>query len=152
MKTLILTGATTLLFVTVNAQEFETDKESQKAILQLEFIAGDWAATGWLMGRDGQKHTFSQTEEIKFKLDSTAVLIEGLGKSNEKIIHDAMAVIRYDKAEKNYNFRSYLSNGRDGDFKAELVDDKFFWYLNENMRYIISLNNEGKWYEKCEMK
>lgn len=63
-----------------------------------------------------------------------------------------MAIVTYDKADKNYNFSSYLSTGRSGDFKGELIDGKFYWYLNENMRYIISLNDKGQWYETGEMK
>jgi hypothetical protein len=154
MKALTLIFSTVLLFVTstINAQNLETDKEAQKAISQLEFIVGDWAGTGWMMGRDGQKHTFDQTEKIKFKLDSTAVLIEGLGKSYGEIIHNALAIVTYNKAEENFTFRSYLSNGRGGDFKAELMDRQFYWYPNENMRYIIYLNDKGQWYETGEMK
>ena len=154
MKTLTLIFTATLLFKAsiANAQDLEIDREAQKAISQLEFIVGDWKGTGWMMGRDRQKHSFSQTEQIKFKLDSTAILIEGLGKSNEKITHNAMAIVTYNKIEKNYNFRSYLSTGRSGDFKAELIDGKFYWYPNENMRYIIYLNDKGKWYETGEMK
>ncbi|MHA6281169.1 hypothetical protein ACXYMT_13390 [Salinimicrobium sp. CAU 1759] len=149
---LIFTATLTITASIANAQDSETDIEAQKAISQLEFIVGDWKGTGWMMGRDGQKHPFNQTENIKFKLDSTAILIEGLGKSNEIITHNAMAIVTYDKSEKNYNFRSYLSTGRGGDFKAELIDGKFYWYPNENMRYIISLNNKGQWYETGEIK
>ena len=103
------------------------------------------------MGRDGQKHPFNQTETIRFKLDSTAILIEGLGKSNEQVTHNAMAIVTYNRSENNYNFRSYLSTGRTGDFKAELIDGKFYWYPNDNMRYIIYLNDNGQWYETGEM-
>lgn len=154
MKKLILIFATTLLFAasTTYAQEIETDKEAQMAISKLEFIVGDWVGTGWMMGRDGQKHQFYQTENIRFKLDSTAVLIEGLGKDDGKTIHNAMAVVTYNKTDKNYNFRSYLSTGRGGDFKAELIDGKFYWYPNTNMRYIIYLNDKEQWYETGEMK
>lgn len=134
------------------SQEAETDKEAQEAITKLEFIVGNWAGTGWTMGRHKQKHTFSQTERISFKLDSTAILIEGLGKHNEKIIHNAMAVVTYNKIDKNYNFQSYLSTGTGGNFSAELKDRKFYWYPNENMRYIIYLNDKGQWYEIGEIK
>lgn len=154
MKTLTLIYTATMLITAsiANAQDLKIDKEAQKAISQLEFIVGDWDGTGWMMGRDGQKHPFNQTEKIEFKLDSTAILIEGLGKSNKKIIHNAMAIVTYNKNEMNYNFRSYLSTGRSGDFKAELIDEKFYWYPNKNMRYIIYLNNKGQWYETGEMK
>jgi hypothetical protein len=154
MKTLTFIFATILFFAasTAYAQETETDKEAQTAIAKLHFIVGEWTGTGWMMGRDGQKHPFNQTEIIKYKLDSTAIIIEGLGKTNEKVIHNALAIVTYNKADNDYDFRSYLSNGRGGDFKAELIDGKFYWYPNDNMRYIIYLNDKGQWYETGEMK
>jgi hypothetical protein len=149
-----LTLIFTLLFISglSHAQKIETDKEAKDAISKLEFIVGDWAGDGWVMARDGQKSTFTQTEAIKFKLDGTAILIEGLGKNNGEITHNALAVVTYNKTTGNYNFSSYLSTGRSGIFKAEVIDDKFYWYPNENMRYIIYLNSKRQWYETGEMK
>jgi len=141
-----------LLTTTSYAQEAEADKEAQEAISKLAFIVGNWSGNGWIMGRDGKRHTFNQTENISFKLDKTAVLIEGLGKDKEKIVHNAMAVVTFNKADKTYNFRSYLSSGREGVYKAELIGEKFYWYPMENMRYIIYLNDKGQWHEIGEMK
>jgi hypothetical protein len=153
MKNITLIILTTLfLITTAYSQGAETDKEAKEAISKLAFIVGDWSGTGWMMGRDGQKHTFMQTESIKFKVDSTVILIEGLGKDNGKIIHSALAIVTYNKVDKKYSFRSYLSTGRGGDFKADLSDGKFYWYPNETMRYVINLNDKGQWYETGEMK
>lgn len=134
------------------SQDIETDQESKSEIKKLAFIVGNWKGTGWMMGRDGQKHNFIQTEKISFKLDSTAILIEGLGLDNGKVIHNAMAIINFKKDSKSYNFRSYLANGRNGDFKAELIDGVLYWYPNDNIRYIISLSASGQWVEVGEMK
>lgn len=100
-----------------------------------------------MMKPDGTKSEFEQTEKIEFKLDSTAILIEGKGKSGGTIIHNALAIISYDREDQHYTFQSYLHNGRKGQFKAELIRDKFFWYPNEKMRYIITLNDQGQWFE-----
>lgn len=134
------------------AQNFETDLESKSEILKLEFITGNWEGKGWMMGQDGQKHHFDQTENITFKLDSTAILIEGHGEANGRSVHDALAVISFDKESKNYTFTSWLANGRGGQFKAALIDDKFYWYPNENMQYVISLNEKGQWHETGEIR
>ena len=146
----------TILFLfavpSVHAQEAETDTVAKKAISELAFITGDWSGSGWMMGRDGQKHAFEQTEKISFKLDSTAILIEGMGQAEGKTIHNALAIVTYNKADGKFNFRSYLASGRSGDYDAELIDGGFHWYPNENMRYIIRLNEKGQWYEKGEMK
>lgn len=132
-------------------QNFETDSLSKAEISRLSFIVGEWEGTGWMMSPDGQKHPFQQTENVQFKIDSTAILIEGLGKAGEKVIHNALAVISLDKAQGGYAFQSYLSNGRGGNFKAELKEDTLYWYPGENMRYIISLNEKGQWAEVGEM-
>lgn len=142
-----------LLFTTItHAQDLDTDEVNKAAISKLAFIVGDWKGEGWMMGQDGQKHSFTQTETIRFKIDSTAILIEGRGMNNGKVIHNAMAILSYNQTDKYYNFHSYLANGREGKFKAELLDEKLHWYPMENMRYIISLNENGQWHETGEMK
>ena len=54
--------------------------------------------------------------------------------------------------DRNYTFQSYLSNGRNGRFIAELISGKFYWYPNENIRYVINLNEKGQWHEEGQMK
>ena len=39
------------------------------------------------------KEEFTQTEEIRFDLDSTIIKVRGIGKSDGSIIHDAIAFI-----------------------------------------------------------
>lgn len=142
-----------VLFTSISyAQDTETNQISKKEVSKLAFIAGEWKGKGWMMGQDRQKHPFDQTESIRYKLDSTAILIEGLGMDNGKVIHNAMAIVTYNKTDNNYTFHSYLANGREGKYKAELIGDKLYWYPMDNMRYIISINNKGQWYETGEMK
>lgn len=148
----ILTIALAFLLVNPSfSQSFETDSISKSKIVNLEFIVGNWEGAGWMMGQGG-KSEFEQTEKIQFKLDSTAILIEGMGKSNGKIVHNALAIVTYNKNEDHYSFRSYLQNGQNAEFKAELMDHKFYWYPNENVRYIIWLNDNGQWLEKGEFQ
>lgn len=153
MKNLLLIILGIVLFSgTAFSQSYETDKESQEAMSKLAFIEGNWKGEGWMMRQDGKKHPFTQTEKISFKLDGTALLVEGLGKEGEKIIHNALAVITYDKTKGHYNFNSRLANGMGGNFKAELIDNKLHWYPNENIKYIISLNEKGQWHEVGKIK
>lgn len=153
MKTKILILLISMMFAKYSyGQSFETDSISKSEVSKLHFITGKWKGKGWMMGPNGKKAEFDQMENIQFKLDSTAILIEGLGKNNGIVIHNAMAVVTYNKTDKNYTFQSYLQNGRKGEFKAELIDKKFHWYPNVNMRYIISLNEKDQWYEIGEIK
>ncbi|CAN5384037.1 hypothetical protein BH23BAC1_BH23BAC1_05410 [soil metagenome] len=88
-----------------------------------------WSSSS--LGQDGKKHIFDQTEKVQFKLDSTALLVEGMGFTEGKIIHNALAIICSQKTEHDYTFQSYLANGRKGEFKAELMDNIFYWYPND---------------------
>ena len=132
-------------------QSFETDPLSKSKIIQLGFLVGDWKGSGWRMGPEGRA-TFDQTEKIRFKLDSTAILIEGKGRSNGRVVHNALAILTYNKSDESYSFRSYLQNGQNAEFKGELIGDKFYWYPTDQVRYIIWINEEGQWYEKGEFR
>jgi hypothetical protein len=152
MRTMKFTALLSLILtISAYGQTPVTDSQAKEEVSKLSFIVGNWEGEGWMMGRDGTKHPFKQTEKIQFKLDSTAVLIEGLGTNQGQVIHNALAIVTFNKEEENYTFNSFLSSGRGGSFEAKLVDDKFHWYPNENMRYIISLNEKGQWYERGEM-
>ncbi|WP_347175525.1 hypothetical protein [Polaribacter uvawellassae] len=147
-----LTITITLLISTLGfSQTSETDSISKAKIKKLDFMVGNWKGTGWMMGRNG-KSEFEQTERIEFKLDSTAVLIEGKGISKGKIVHNALAILTYDKTNDNYIFRSYLPSGMNAEFKAEIIENKLYWYPNDNVRYIIWQNEKGQWYETGEYK
>jgi len=150
MKRILTIFIIKVISINISAQSVETDTLAQAKIAKLEFLVGQWEGRGWMLGQDRQKYEFNQTEDIQFKLDGTALLIEGKGMSNGNIIHDAMAIVTYDKQNDQYHFQSYLANGRNGNFKAELIDEKFYWYPRENMRYIIAINDDGQWLEKGE--
>ena len=149
----IVTFACAILIAQLSfSQSLETDSISKSKISELEFMVGNWKGSGWMMGRDGVKSEFEQTEKIQFKLDSTMVLIEGMGQSGGKVVHNALAILTYDKTEDKLVFRSYLQNGQSGEFPAELLDGTLYWYPNTNVRYIIGINETGQWYETGEFK
>ena len=43
-------------------------------------------------------------------------------------------------------------SGQNAEFEGELIDNKFHWYPNENVRYIIWLDDNNNWYETGEYK
>lgn len=151
MKIYLVVTLTFLTSIVGFSQTSETDSISKAKIKELQFMVGNWKGTGWMMGRHG-KSEFDQTERIEFKLDSTAVLIEGKGLSNGKVVHNALAILTYDKIKGNYIFRSYLPSGLNAEFKAEIIENKLYWYPNENTRYIIWQNEKEQWYETGEYK
>lgn len=150
MKTILFFAFAILFAGQSFSQSSETESTAKANISQLKFMVGDWKGTGWMMGRDGVKSEFDQKEKIQFKLDSTMVLIEGMGQANGKIVHNALALLTYNRDEDKLAFRSYMQNGQSGDFPAELIDGKLYWYPNPGVRYIIWINEKGQWYETGE--
>lgn len=132
-------------------QNVETDPKSKSAIKELGFMVGNWEGKGWMIGADRNRHEFNQTEQIQFKIDSTALLIEGQGIANNIVVHNALAIVTFAGEENHYDFNSFLQNGRKGAFKAEIKDQVFYWYPSESMRYIIQINEAGQWYEIGEI-
>jgi hypothetical protein len=139
-----------LSVLTVNGQQPESNRISQQAIEKLAFLSGEWKGTGWIMAEDGNRYEFDQTELVQLKLDGTALLIEGRGMSNGKTMHDALAVVTYNQQDKDYSFRTWLTTRQGGEFRGEFIDNNFYWYPGDNIRYIIYLNEKGQWYEKGE--
>ena len=124
MKTTLSLLVFILLGLSVSrGQMLETESESNAEITKIGFMVGKWKGSGLIMGRDQQRNSFEQTEDVRFKLDNTAILIEGLGNTDGKVIHNALVVISFNKQENSYNFQSYMSNGSFGSFKAELIDN-----------------------------
>ncbi|MEJ8803890.1 hypothetical protein [Pontibacter sp. H249] len=137
----------------VPASPKPTVQEKMKA---LNWITGKWQGQGWMSYGPNQKHTFTQTEDIQYKLDNTVMQIEGLGKKDGKTIHDALALMTYDINKGAYTFHSYTSEGRyqtDADVTVE--DKKFIWQMNNNpnrqIRYTIWLDDKNQWQEIGEM-
>lgn len=146
-KSFFIILALVFLASMANGQSSETDLAAQTAVKKLNFLIGEWKGTGWMMGQDRVKRTFEQTEKVQLKLDSTAILVEGLGKSDGKVVHDALAVITYAGKSGQYDFQSFLPSGQKGTFKSELKEGVFYWYPTDFIRYIIQINDKGQWFE-----
>lgn len=70
--------------------------------------------------------------------------------------HHAFAVISADLANQNYDFQSYLFNGRGGAFEANLVaENTLVWEIpnpSAPIRYTIRIDEGTRWNETGEMK
>ncbi len=146
MKKLIIVWMICLPIM-ANAQNFEVNKEAQQELKKIEFLVGEWSGSGWMMNQSREKMVFDQTESVNLKLNGTALLIEGKGSSEGKVVHNALAIITMAEGIAKYDFNSFLQSNQHGTFKAELIDQVFYWYPVENVRYVITINEKGQWHE-----
>lgn len=129
---------------------YDLNEAAQKKMSELSFLEGNWKGSGWMMGQDRQRMTFDSEETVQFKLSGTILEVEGVGKFEGKVVHQALAVISVAEGEGKFDFTSILQSGEKGTYKAEMVDGKLYWYPVEQVRYIIQINEKGQWFEVGE--
>ncbi len=130
-----------------NGQVYELNPDAQDAMKSLAFLEGNWEGKGWMMTQDQKRYEFDQTEEVKFQLSGTHLMIIGKGLSDGKVIHNALAIISPKAEQGKFDFSSFLQSGQKGSFRAELSDGKLYWYPSERVRYVIRINDSGQWHE-----
>lgn len=129
------------------AQNYALNAEAQQKMKSLGFLEGHWKGSGWMMGQDRQRMNFEQEEIIQFKLSGTVLEIEGIGRSEGKVVHHALALVQPKEEDGQFEFSSYLQSGLSGKYPASYQDGKFIWRPTEQVRYIIQLNDQGQWHE-----
>lgn len=152
-----------LIFLVTAGSMIAQDKPQtpKQALEKIAFMAGKWKGSGWQIGQDRQKHTFQQTEDIYLTGAGEVMVIHGLGKSTdpgsgeERVVHDAVAMLTYNAREEQYDFRSYVVGRGGGNYTGKITgENQFEWYLdtpNGKIRYTISLNDKGQWHEIGEI-
>ncbi|MBZ0110852.1 MAG: hypothetical protein K8J08_00180 [Thermoanaerobaculia bacterium] len=128
--------------------------EGLAAMQEIAFLIGEWHGSGWMRRGPAEPQPFESTETIEGRLDGRVLLVEGLHRSKEtgEVVHSALAVISYDPKKGEYRFRSYLADGRSGDYSAQLENGNFVWNMdvpNGKIRYTIAVKDDG-WNEKGE--
>jgi hypothetical protein len=123
---------------------------------KLDWFVGHWKGTGWIqMGPQG-RHEFTQSETIEAKLDGLVLVIEGPGKAKEdgSTVHTALAFVSYDHRANKFRWHAFTPEGQI-DTEAKVGKDTLEWTLEipprGRMRYIITRNEKGEWFEVGEM-
>lgn len=163
MRTLLVLSLLVLL-VPASAPAAQGQRPSaftqRKAMRQVEFLVGTWAGEGWIqMGP--QRTEFRGHETVQKKLGGTVLLIEGEHKASmpgvegEVTVHHALAVISWDREAGHFRFRSWLADGREGDYEARVESGVMKWFITHpergTMRYTIRIDEQGRWHEIGEM-
>jgi|GEM_PF-495284 len=147
--------------ILVSAQE-QPGKEQISAMRKLNFLTGNWKGSGWIFLRNGQRSEFNEKENIKWKLDSLLLVIEGLGTNNNsnggetRTVHNAYAIVYYNNQTGNYHWQSFISSGQSMLSNASLINDStLVWQMDISpqmkIRYTIAVSGGKIWNEIGEM-
>lgn len=140
-----------LLLPLVQAQEPPSTEEMKK----LDFMVGRWEGEGWMMVGPGQRHTAKVVETGQRKLEGNVLMIEGVGKATvegkERVVHNALGLITYDRQAKVFRMRAYRGNGQHVDAEVKVNGRQIEWGFPEprlgQVRYITTIKPDGEWFE-----
>ena len=139
------------LIATAQKPQAEEPSENVMQMKKLTFMIGTWKGTGWMMRGRGKRSTSTITENAQFKLGGSAVLVEGLGKSNGKIVHNALGFLTFDTQQKKFLFTAYLANGKTLVTSPQISDGKLVWGFSMpnggQTRFTLIINKKGNWFE-----
>jgi len=135
-----------------SAQRFDSTNvaESKKAMKQLEFLEGEWEGMGWRMSETGKRLNVKTFEKARYKLGGSVMLIEGLGKVGDKVVHDALAFVQYDGKQKKIVIKTFIQ-GSSIEMYPEVSKNKLVWGFKipniGETRFTVVLNEQGNWFE-----
>jgi len=136
-----------------NMQPLEAAEAKRSEMKKLDGLVGQWSGSGWTMREKGRE-TFTGTETVQRKLNGLALLVEGNFKDKDgAIVHETLAVLSPNTKTKNYDFRTYLANGINGEHELKAVGGSWQWGFqipNGIIRYDIKIENDT-WIEIGEM-
>lgn len=132
-----------------------------EAMKKIEKMVGNWEGQGWYEMVPGRRSNFKSTEIIEKRLNGLVILVEGVhkaqipNKSEDVVIHHALAVITYDTESKSYSFRPHLANGNSSNAEATINQDgAFVWGFKlpngQRYRYTITIDKD-QWTEIGEL-
>ncbi len=141
-------------------QDANAPVAQRAAMAKLDFLKGEWKGESWTEFATGTRQKSQGTETVQSKLGGLLLTIEGVhrrlveGQASE-IVHHAFAVISYDDKEKRYRLQAFTERGGYTDAKAKVTDGKLEWGFRlsatAEIRYTITLNDKGQWFEIGEI-
>jgi len=121
----------------------------REAMATFAFMDGVWRGPAITTRPSGDKHSIVQTERIGSLLDGSVKVIEGRGyDADGKTTFNALGIISYDVATRQYSMRSYAL-GKSGDFPVQRTRDGFAWEIAAGaatIRY-SAVVKDGAWTE-----
>jgi len=97
----------------------------------LSALVGEWRGSGWILGPNGARSTFTSHESVTRRISGNALLVEGRHQNEAgALVHDAIALLTWDQRGGGYRMRTQLASGMGGDFPLEVRPGGFTWRID----------------------
>ena len=132
----------------------------REAMAKLDFLKGRWKGESWTQQSSGPRLRSEGTETVESKLGGLLLTLEGVhrrasGDQSGEVVHHAFAVVSYDEKLGRYRFQAFTERGGFADAHAKAMERKLEWHMlvapSVEMRYTITLNDRGQWFEIGEV-
>jgi Protein of unknown function (DUF1579) len=152
-------SATLMLFpLLAAAQPPAPDPAAQLSRMEkLGFLVGTWEGEGWMVTGPAGRRSAHGTETVESRLGGLVLVIEGKFTSPEsgEPVHQALGVLSWDPGAETYRFRAFLADGRAAESEGRFADGAFTWNPpappGMEIRYVLRLDDQGRWFEVGEM-
>lgn len=133
------------------ADEAAGEDAGLEAMARLAPLAGRWEGGSWMRRGPGEPEKSTGTETAEMLLGGRVLMIEGEHRAagSDHVVHHALAMVSWDAEAEEYRFRSYLADGREGDFTGRFEDGAFRWFMDlpgQQIRYTIRFGDD-RWHE-----
>ena len=131
-------------------------QDARARMAPLGKLVGEWKGGGWILQPGGrEKATFTGEERVEARLESGALLVEGLHRGPDgAVVHQTLGVLAWDGHRKEYRFATAIAGGTTGYHAGRLEPGRFVWTLDARgppRRFIISLEGDHAWEEWGEV-
>lgn len=151
-KSLIITFSLLVLFSILSYAETPENKpEVESGMSFWEEFTGNWKGNGWRLSESGEKIDLKHAYTVQLKLNKTLLLLENKTTIHGEVHHESFVVITYDKSARNFPIRIHSTISPPGDRIGVIEDGAFIYFMQENLRFSMTINEKGQIYESGEV-
>jgi hypothetical protein len=145
------------LFIVLIALAAAAPAPAADEMRKVDFLIGEWKGEAWFQMGPGKREYALQHEKVTPRAGGAALQIEGTGRHKKEdgtagdVIHDAFAMLRWDDNAKQFRFSTAVAGRGTAEPSFEVTaTNRAVWKMElpqGKMRYTISLNDKGEWFE-----
>lgn len=122
---------------------------------KLAFLVGKWSGEARMFRGTAEPVVIAQTEEVQYKLDGLALLIEGVGRASGGPALQALGVVSYDDEAGTYHMRAF-NDGRFLETEVKLLAEGqgMSWGFavgQYRTSAVLRIDGKGNWTELHEL-
>jgi hypothetical protein len=119
---------------------------------KLDWWVGEWSGPATIRMGPGEPQQVQQSEKVQKRLDGRVLLVEGIGKQGDQVVHQALGVVSYNERTKKYEFDAWTARDGHTDAWFEVGEkDSASWGFDTpqggKIRYTIRRTEKGEWNE-----